>query len=63
MTRRKAATVDDRYMARVYIQQARCQRHRGAWHATLLRWAGKARASAMREHLARNTLNPKAPAA
>ncbi len=28
----------------------------GAWHATLMTWAGKARASAMREHLSRNTL-------
>ncbi len=29
--------------ARVYLAQARLQRHRGAWHATLLTWAAKCR--------------------
>ena len=43
-TRKKPTTAA--YMARVYLAQARTQRHRGAWHATLLNWAAKCR----REH-------------
>ena len=39
--------VDAIYMARVYLAQARTQRHRGAWHATLLRWAAGQRRGAM----------------
>lgn len=40
------AAVTPAYMARVYLAQARTQRHRGAWHATLLLWAANARRAA-----------------
>jgi hypothetical protein len=36
--------VDDRYMARVFIQQARATKHL-SWRATLLAWARKRRVS------------------
>jgi len=53
MTRATATThTDALYMARVYLAQARVQRHRPAWHATLLRWAAGHRAAAMRQHRA-----------
>ena len=39
------------HMARAYLAQARARRHFPAWHATLLRWAAKHRAEAMRERL------------
>lgn len=42
MTTRKRPTSAS-YMARVYLAQASQQRHRGAWHATLLTWAAKCR--------------------
>lgn len=34
------------HMARVYLAQARCARHRHQWHATLLRWAAGQRRAA-----------------
>jgi hypothetical protein len=43
-----ASVVDDRYMARVYLAQARVNRHRPAWHATLLRWAASRRLASMK---------------
>ena len=49
MTARTTTRVDALYMARVYIAQARVQRHRGAWRATMLRWAAKCRRAAMAE--------------
>lgn len=39
-------TVTPAYMARVYLAQARTQRHRPAWHATLLQWAANVRRAA-----------------
>ena len=36
------------YMARVYLAQARTQRNRNEWHATLLCWAARQRLAAMR---------------
>lgn len=39
----KGKNINAAYMARVYLQQARNQRHRGGWHATLLNWAAKCR--------------------
>lgn len=53
MKAKKHSKVDDTYMARVYLAQARVQRHRPQWHATLLRWAAKHRAAAMAAHLQR----------
>lgn len=47
--KRSGHCVDAIYMARVYLAQARTQRHRPDWHATLLRWAAQNRRAAMRE--------------
>ena len=40
--------VDDRYMARVYLAQAKATKHR-SWAFTLLRWAANCRRQAMAE--------------
>jgi len=40
--------VDGRYMARVYLAQAKATKHR-AWAFTLLSWAAKARREAAAE--------------
>lgn len=47
--KRSSRGVDAIYMARVYLAQARTQRHRPDWHATLLRWAAQNRRAAMRD--------------
>ena len=43
----KQPLVDNRYMARVFLAQARARRHQPAFHATLLRWAAERRLASM----------------
>jgi len=42
------SSVDDRYMARVYLAQAKATKHR-AWAFTLLAWAAKHRMASMKQ--------------
>ena len=44
--RMKKSTVDDRYMARVYLAQAKATKHRD-WAFVLLGWAAKCRLASM----------------